>query len=205
MTDKHKEREDFFSEPELVLKNSWNPSPLDEKKKGGFFPGVPIVTGLTFNAGPVNKFFEVREDAIKNPKVETILPRRGTGKSAGYDFYSKNSVRIQPGETFLFWTDVKVLVSDTAFLSVHLRSSLGIKNPGLMISNVTGIIDADYYENEKNDGNIGICLFNNSKDEVTIIEGDRIAQGIIQTYYRTDDDFPISLERTGGSGSTGKN
>jgi len=70
-----------------------------------------------------------------------------------------------------------------------------------MLKNSTGIIDCDFYQNPSSDGNIGICLLNLTDKPVIIEKGERIAQGIFQTFLVADDDN-VSEERTGGIGST---
>ena len=51
-------------------------------------------------------FEEVDSKFVMHKEETTILPVRGDKGSAGYDFYSKETVTIQPGESHLFWTDV---------------------------------------------------------------------------------------------------
>jgi dUTP pyrophosphatase len=85
-------------------------------------------------------------------------------------------------------------------LMLYVRSSIGIKK-GLVLANGTGIIDYDYYSNEDNDGNIGICLLNISDKEVTIEAGERIAQGIFLPYLISENGNSEE-ERKGGIGST---
>ena len=72
-----------------------------------------------------------------------------------------------------------------------------------MLKNLTAIIDSDYYENESNDGNIGICLYNYGAKEVTIEKGERIAQGIFKQFLVADSGN-TDKERNGGIGSTGQ-
>lgn len=50
-----------------------------------------------------------------------------------------------------------------------------------------------------------IKLYNDSPEEKTmeIHTGDAIAQGIIQQYFKTEDDSPVKSKRNGGLGSTG--
>jgi dUTP pyrophosphatase len=74
----------------------------------------------------------------------------------------------------------------------------------LLVANSPGIIDADYYNNPDNEGEIFIQLINLSPFDILIKKGDRIAQGIIQKYIRTADDS-TTLKRTSGHGSTGTN
>ncbi|MDG0860356.1 dCTP deaminase domain-containing protein [Staphylococcus equorum] len=150
----------------------------------------------------VRGFEEVSSDYKKHDS-KTIIPTRSDNKSAGYDFHSKELIEIQPGEQHLIWTDIKVYMLPSEVLTIHIRSSVGIKT-GLQLANTTGIIDSSYYGNGSNDGNIGICLKNTSEFPVVIQEGDRIAQGIFSRYLTTDNDSPISSTRSGGIGSSGK-
>ena len=148
--------------------------------------------------------FEIVKDShLKNKEIETTLPTRSDNRSAGYDFYSKETVEIEPGNQHFFFTDVKAFMEEDELLSIHVRSSIGIKT-GLSLANTTGIIDSSYYENEDNDGNIIICLKNNSDHTVIIQENDRIAQGVFSKYLVTYDDNPLKNKRSGGIGSSGK-
>ena len=82
---------------------------------------------------------------------------------------------------------------------LYPRSSLGMK--GIALANTTGIIDADYYNNKKNEGNIGFSLVNNSDKQVIIQQGEKFMQGVITKYYITEDDTAKKV-REGGFGST---
>ncbi len=66
------------------------------------------------------------------------------------------------------------------------------------------ITKLDYYSNPDNDGNIILSLWNTSDKDVCFTRGHRIAQGIFRKYEIVDNDEPISRERAGGIGSTGK-
>lgn len=57
--------------------------------------------------------------------------------------------------------------------------------------------------NYDNDGNIGICLQNNSDEIVSFKKGERIMQGIFVKYAVCDSDDTNEV-RKGGFGSTGK-
>lgn len=134
---------------------------------------------------------------------ETTLPFRSDPGSAGYDFVTPVEVRIQAHSTVIAWTNVKAYMETDEVLQLHVRSSIGI-NDGIILANGTGIIDASYYENEKNDGNIGIALRNITGYTKTYPAGSRIAQGIFMKYLSTEDDKPKSKARKGGIGSTGE-
>ena len=131
------------------------------------------------------------------------LPRRGTSRSAGYDFYAPYRVEIQPNERVVILTGVKCALEEMDVLMLYPRSSMGFKY-GIQLVNTVGIIDADYYNNPSNEGHIMIGLKNTGTKPVVIEEGDRFAQGIIVGFEITDDDNPVSEVRKGGIGSTNK-
>lgn len=138
---------------------------------------------------------------IKNTLSDTKLPTRGSKHSAGYDFYSKENAEIKPGEKYLFWSDVKAYMLSGEVLEIYVRSSIGIKK-GLTLANSVGIIDSDYYSNPDSDGNIGICLRNESDSVQKIEIGERIAQGIFKQFLVADNIDEQVKERVGGIGST---
>ena len=147
-------------------------------------------------------FEEVDSKFVMHDEV-TILPVRGDKGSAGYDFYSKEVVTIQPGKSYLFWTDVCAYMQEDEVLLIHVRSSIGIKK-GLVLKNTTGVIDSSYYANPSNGGNIGICLYNNSNKPVTIERQERSAQGCFHHYLVADEDVTLHEERVGGIGSSNR-
>lgn len=150
----------------------------------------------------MRKFQEVTHGMLKHPNVLTILPTRGTKYSAGNDFHAKTKLILPRFKVVIAWTDVKVFTNCDEYLQVSIRSGLGAK--GIIIANAPGIIDHDYANNPKNDGNIGIELLNIGFDGDFIIEeGEKIAQGIFQRYAIADDDAARG-DRVGGYGSTGK-
>jgi len=143
----------------------------------------------------------VSQDFRKN-NLPAMLPQRGTKTSAGYDFSTPVEVNIAPHCQMTIWTDVKAYMQVGEVLILDVRSSIGI-NKGLMLANVIGIIDQDYYSNPKNDGNIGICLYNKSNNVVKLELGERIAQGIFIPFLEADNGNTDN-ERIGGIGSTGE-
>lgn len=73
----------------------------------------------------------------------------------------------------------------------------------MTLINSVGIIDADYYDNEDNGGNIGVKFYNSSDTDYVIKAGERMMQGIFAP-YRTVDNDKACAARTGGIGSTGE-
>ncbi len=147
--------------------------------------------------------FEVVDLSKKKSGIEIKLPVRADDGSAGYDFYSPVSVEVLPGEKSTIWTDVKAYMGRDEVLKIYPRSSMGIKF-GISLANSTGIIDSSYYNNPDNDGNIGICIKNNSTEIYSVSKGDRIGQGIFQKYLVADQDITLSEKRLSGVGHSGK-
>ena len=147
----------------------------------------------------MSRFFEVVRDEFRKNSGDIKLPTRATEHSAGYDFYSPVNITIPPHEMVMIWSDVKAsMYYDNALILIP-RSSMG-KHP-VMIANSVGLIDADYYSNNENDGNIGFRLLNLGDTPYEIKVGDRIGQGIFIKYGTVKDDN-TTTERIGGFGST---
>lgn len=99
-------------------------------------------------------------------------------------------------------TGIKAKLDEGTYLELVLRSSCPLKYY-LIMANSIGIIDADYYGNESNDGEIFFQLVNLGPYPILLQKGDTIGQGIIKQYLITEDDDACG-ERTGGFGSTSK-
>ena len=167
----------------------------------------------------VNKFYKVAveqfmKDYINLYPTETLteigkaeevyelikLPKRSTSGSAGYDFFAPFNIEIAPNSSITIPTGIKCQIEDRWFLGLFPRSGLGFKY-GLRLTNTTGIVDQDYFNNEKNEGHIMIKLFNPSDKTITIEQGKAFAQGIFLPYGITVDDESNGT-RNGGFGST---
>ena len=144
--------------------------------------------------------FEVVKDEKRKTVGEVTLPTRGTSKAMAYDFYANADITIEPNKIGKIWTDVKAYMGDNECLILNVRSSMGGK---FMLANTQGWIDADYYSNEGNDGNIGVFLKNISEEPITIKKGERVAQGSFFTFLVADNGNTDN-ERVGGFGSTNK-
>lgn len=139
---------------------------------------------------------------VKDAPKDTILPRRSTAGSAGYDFFSPVDCVIPVGGcSGLISLNVKIIMPRRLCLQLRSRSGMAVKH-GVVLE-CGGLIDSDYANNLYNDGNIGIKLRNNGIKPYRIHKGDRICQGVIEAYYCTDDDI-AEEERRGGYGSTGQ-
>lgn len=134
------------------------------------------------------------------------LPVRKTRHAAGYDVEAAEDITIppfQPGiKPTLIPTGLKAYCQEDEFYMLVNRSS-GPKK-GLVMSNSIGIIDADYYENETNDGHFFFQYYNILDHEIEIKKGDVIGQVIFQKYLVVDNDQAEDAVRKGGFGSTDK-
>lgn len=136
---------------------------------------------------------------------ELSIPRRATKGSAGYDFISPISFKLNPGQTMKVPTGIKCSLNEMRVLMLYPRSSYGFKYR-MQLDNTVGVVDQDYYNNENNEGHIFIKVTNDSKENkvLTVNKGDAFAQGIIMSFDVTDNDDVTAL-RTGGIGSTSNN
>lgn len=162
---------------------------------------------------------------------EINLPRRQTLASAGYDIEAAEDVIIpsiwrldfvrifrlirnghqlyerdyemadQILKPFLVPTGLKTYMPEDEVLILANRSSNTFKR-NLALPNGIGVIDADYYDNPNNEGEIFVQMINYGVRPLHIKKGERIAQGIFMKYLKTDDDDPISHTRLSGFGST---
>lgn len=129
------------------------------------------------------------------------LPERKTKLSAGYDLEAAQDFLLPPHSVHVVPTGLKVRMEDDEYLQVTIRS--GIAKNLLILVNGVGIIDADYYNNPDNEGEIGVIIGNIGNSAYQITKGQRIAQGIFLKYGKIEED-KASAKRVGGMGSTGK-
>jgi dUTP pyrophosphatase len=97
-------------------------------------------------------------------------------------------------------TGMKCKLAEGTYLELSVRSSTPLKH-WLILANGVGIIDADYYNNESNEGEIFLQMINLSPFNIMIKKGEAIGQGIIKPYLTTDNDVHGG-KRNGGFGST---
>ncbi len=131
------------------------------------------------------------------------LPKRATAQAAGYDIEAAVDTVIPPYQPgilpTLIPTGLKAYCQKDECFLVFNRSS-GPKR-GLVLANGVGVIDADYYNNESNDGHFQILAYNLSGQPLTVKKGERIAQVVFQKFLTVDND-KTEKKRTGGIGST---
>ncbi len=133
------------------------------------------------------------------------LPHYATDGSAGMDMRAciDEPISVAPGETVLVPTGLAIHVADPALAAVLLpRSGLGHKH-GLVLGNLTGLIDSDYQ------GQIFISCWNRSSTSYEVQPAERIAQMVFvpveQVEFKVVEEFAASERGAGGFGHSGKN
>ena len=131
------------------------------------------------------------------------LPHYATDGSAGLDVRAciDEPLTVNPGETVLVPTGLAIHVADRALAAVLLpRSGLGHKH-GLVLGNLTGLIDSDYQ------GQVFISCWNRSDTAYIVEPAERIAQMVFipveQVKFQVVTEFGDSERGDGGFGHTG--
>ncbi|HET7221982.1 MAG TPA: dUTP diphosphatase [Rhodanobacteraceae bacterium] len=131
------------------------------------------------------------------------LPSYATDGSAAMDLRAapESAVKLAPGDSVLVPTGLAIHIADPGWCALILpRSGLGHKH-GLVLGNLTGLIDADYQ------GPLMISCWNRGGEAFTIQPGDRVAQLLVmpvaRVAWRVVETFAPSERGAGGFGSTG--
>ncbi len=142
---------------------------------------------------------------ILDPRVgdSVPLPQYATDGSAGLDMRAciDEPVTVAPGETALIPTGLAIHVADSSLAAVLLpRSGLGHKH-GLVLGNLTGLIDSDYQ------GQVFISCWNRGSERYTVQPSERIAQMVFvpveQVEFIVVEEFAVSGRGAGGFGHSG--
>lgn len=137
--------------------------------------------------------------SVKKNSKYSILPKRQTVDSVGYDLHSVEEYTLQPGECKLIDIGLSFTVPKNTYGRIAPRSSISYKYNILVNA---GVIDRDYT------GNVKVCLSNLSSNPFKINVGDRIAQLIIERIETPEikevEELETTFRGSGGFGSTGK-
>jgi len=107
-------------------------------------------------------------------------------------------LRVGPRETIMIPLGFKSEFGEQYVLQLHVRSSVGLN--GFLLANGTGIVDPDYR------GELFVCLYNRTSEDLIIKHGQRIAQGILLGFTQPiikEDAVSETKRGEGGFGSTG--
>lgn len=132
------------------------------------------------------------------------LPHYATDGSAGLDMRAciDEVVTVAAGKTILIPTGLAIHIGDNSLAAVLLpRSGLGHKH-GLVLGNLTGLIDSDYQ------GQVFISCWNRSAKAYDVQPGERIAQMVFvpvaQVQFDVVEEFGASDRGEGGFGHSGQ-
>ncbi len=132
------------------------------------------------------------------------LPHYATEGSAGLDMRAciDEPLTVSPGDTVLVPSGIAIHIGDPGLAAVLLpRSGLGHKH-GLVLGNLTGLIDSDYQ------GQVFVSIWNRSDRDYEISPGERIAQMVFvpveQVQFDVVEEFASSRRGEGGFGHSGQ-
>lgn len=163
----------------------------------------------------------------------TRLPEYATPHSAGADFFCAEEVVVpsmwknftsrlmhKVGEVLdldisgnekyiqklfqptIVHTGIKANMFEDEVLEIYNRSS-NPKKLGLVLANSVGVVDADYFESEQNDGEIMFAFYNFLPFDITLKVGDKVGQGVFKKVLRPTKGLVVKNDtRKGGFGST---
>lgn len=139
---------------------------------------------------------------VRAESPSIALPQYMTPGSSGCDVcaFVEAPVTMEPLARVAIPTGLFFEIPTGFEIQVRPRSGLSFKQ-GITVVNAPGTIDSDYR------GELKILLVNLSKETVTIKNGDRIAQLVLQKVERVEWEMARTLEASergvGGFGSTG--
>lgn len=180
----------------------------------------------------LKNYDEIKFEPVKRVIEENIpynLPVRKTKGSAAYDIEAIEDIVI-PSKTKLLCdlnkkledreytldelnsltkgyrptivrTGMKVKMPDNYVCILIPRSSTALKY-WMQLGNSLGCIDADFYSNPENDGEMGFIFVNNLPVDIKIKKGEIIGQALIIKRENVTDEEEVTTTRTGGYGST---
>lgn len=162
---------------------------------------------------------------------ESLIPKRSTTDSAGYDFvvaediiipsyhnlmeqFSMTSNGQSPYTLEEMATETKRLKCKPTLVPTGVKAYIPPREylqiqvrsslplkHWLILANGVGIIDGDYVDNPDNEGHIYFQLINLAPFDIILKKGDKIGQGIFLPYDIIPDDV-VDRVRQGGFGST---
>lgn len=143
------------------------------------------------------------EVAVKITRVHenAKIPKYQKYGDAGFDFYASHSYKIRGNCARIVNTGVKMSIPKGYEVQIRPRSGMSYNTP-LRIANAPGTIDSGYR------GEIGIIVWNSANYTITVEEGDRIAQGVLNKVptakFEEVTELPDSERGEGGFGHTGR-
>lgn len=136
---------------------------------------------------------------VKLLNSDAILPTKANQSDAGWDLYSTEEIMIRSNNRCTIHTGISIQIPEEYVGLIWPRSGLSVKKG---IDVLAGVVDSGYR------GEIMVCLYNTSNDNLFINKGDRIAQILFQQvpYFNmvTVDELSDTDRGLGGFGSSGQ-
>lgn len=219
-----KPRGDFFTDvAQLMLFEQllMIPTSSSAKKKGLLFTGHHINSGFlmatvtNFTEQPVHikagdklgQFLitDMSSEVQILPEVckdETFELPQASLIGSPFIFCAKDTVECAPGKIAVVPTGIKVKLDPEKNQAILLHSAFNPLGHCFIQSNFIGLVDADYYGNSDNDGDIGFPLLNITCQPQTIVKGTPLGYATGITFIKVQEDNFNDATRTGGFGST---
>jgi len=162
--------------------------------------------------------------SIEKCRPDAVIPTYAHDGDAGMDLYAAEDVTVEPGESVIVPTGLKMAIPYGYEVQIRPRSGISYKTP-LRVPNSPGTIDCGYRDE------VGVIIYNCSEKVIypeggyasepltldskgckhgtyIIRKGDRIAQMVVAKVEYADietveDVSTIGKNRGGGFGSTG--
>ena len=136
---------------------------------------------------------------VKRLSENAVLPVSGSGLAAGYDLASAEDIVVPARGKAIAKTDLAMAIPLGHYGRIAPRSGFSWKKHTDIGA---GVIDADYR------GNVGVVIFNHSDQDISVSQGDRVAQLIIEQISTpvvedVEGDLDDTQRGEGGFGSTG--
>lgn len=126
------------------------------------------------------------------------IPTKAHEDDAGFDIYAREEKTVPAGSSAIFDTGVHIELPKNTVGMLKSKSGLNVKH-GITSE---GVIDCGYT------GSITVKLYNHSKEDYTVHEGDKISQLVVLPYISLKLEIADELDKTdrgtGGFGSTGR-
>ena len=145
--------------------------------------------------------YDLRACLVDGVKVMTYNPWNKEVGVPAKNILGKPTIQIHPGYRVAVPTGLIFDIDPDHVLKIFSRSGLALKS-GLMVVNGVGVVDSDYVNETF------VLLYNTSDGPITITQGDRIGQAILEKTEQSEikeiSEKPAQkTEREGGLGSTG--
>lgn len=139
---------------------------------------------------------------VKRINDNAIMPKYIHPTDSGMDIFSVEDKIINPSETVLIKTGLKIELPPNTEAQIRPKSGIALKN-SVTVLNTPGTVDEGYT------GEICIILINHGKEPYRVKNGEKIAQMVIMPVIRVELEEVYEIQDTsrgeGGFGSTGLN